>query len=302
MRLQSITDFVKQGGVGPFEKLFGRKPSVNKFRPFGCLAYVFQHEIKRKKLDSKSIPCILLATLEHGNYRVYDLATKKVYVSRHVVFSETEFPACIVTKKSRVDCAESQSDSSDYDISLRTGTDDSENSSSQPDSEGEEVEESSDIAADGDDEEGQEDEVDEEEDQVDQDDEDEHDERDVQGGAHEIADHDYAIQNTPTTGSRCSPVVKPRHRYPSRERKPPSGFWANVATRSTCHDIDNKTVLNHIRDLQQCHTTQPIETDTPSLKAALKSPDRDLWEAAIHEELESLRKAETWDEGTRQRA
>jgi hypothetical protein len=79
--------------MSPFEKLYGRKPSLNKFRPIGCLAYVFQHEIKRKKLDRKSIPCILIVTLEHGNYRVYDLATKKVYVSRHVVFSETEFPA-----------------------------------------------------------------------------------------------------------------------------------------------------------------------------------------------------------------
>jgi hypothetical protein len=125
------------GKVIPFGKLFGRKPSVNKFRPFGCLAYVFQHESKRKKLDNKSIPCILLSTLEHGNYRVYDLATKKVYVSRHVVFSETDFPACIVTKKSRVDCVESQSDSSDYDISLRTGTDDSEKTSNQPDSQDE---------------------------------------------------------------------------------------------------------------------------------------------------------------------
>jgi hypothetical protein len=34
------------------------------------------------KLDSKSIPCIIRATLEHGNYHVYDMATKKVYVSR----------------------------------------------------------------------------------------------------------------------------------------------------------------------------------------------------------------------------
>jgi hypothetical protein len=104
--------------MSTFEKLYGRKPSVNKFCPFGCLAYVFQHESKRKKLDSMSIPCILLATLEHGNYRIYDVATKKVYVSRHVVFSGTEFPACILTKKSRGNCMESQSDYSDSCIFL----------------------------------------------------------------------------------------------------------------------------------------------------------------------------------------
>jgi hypothetical protein len=62
-------------------KLFGRNPSVNKFRPFGCLVRDFKHERTRKKLDSKSILCILLATLEHGYYRVFDLAAKKVYVS-----------------------------------------------------------------------------------------------------------------------------------------------------------------------------------------------------------------------------
>jgi hypothetical protein len=102
------------------------------------------------------------------------------------------------------------------------------------DSEDEEVEDLSDSAEDGDDEEGQEDEDDEEGDQVDQDDQDEHDEQGGQG-----ADHDYAVKNPPTTGSRSSPVVKTRHRYPSRERKPPSGFWANVSARSTCHDIEN---------------------------------------------------------------
>jgi hypothetical protein len=108
--------------MSSFEKLYGRKQSVNKFRPFGCLAYVFQHGNKRKKLDSKLIPCILVAKLEHGNYRVYDLTTKSVYVSRHVVFSETEFPACILTKKSRADYTESQSDYSDSGISLGMGT------------------------------------------------------------------------------------------------------------------------------------------------------------------------------------
>jgi hypothetical protein len=70
----------------------------------------------------------------------------------------------------------------------------------------------------------------------------------------------------------------------------------NTATRATCHDIDNRKVLNNLRSLQQCHTSQPVDTDTPSLKVALNSQNSDLWEAAIHEELESLREAQTWDE------
>jgi hypothetical protein len=54
--------------------------------------------------------------------------------------------------------------------------------------------------------------------------------------------------------------------------------------------------LNNLHSLQQCHTSQPDDTDTPSLKVALKSQNSDLWEAAIHEGLEPLRKAQTWDE------
>jgi hypothetical protein len=91
-------------------------------------------------------------------------------------------------------------------------------------------------------------------------------------------------------------VLKSRHRYLSRERKQPLHFWVNTATRATCHDIENKNVFNNLRSPQQCHTSQPVETDTPSLKVALKSQDSDLWEATIHEELESLREAQTWDE------
>jgi Reverse transcriptase (RNA-dependent DNA polymerase) len=87
-----------------------------------------------------------------------------------------------------------------------------------------------------------------------------------------------------------------RHRYPSRERKQPLSFWANTATRATRDDIANRNVLNNLRNLSQCHNSQPVETDTPSLKVALKSQNSDLWEAAIHEELESLREAQTWDE------
>jgi Reverse transcriptase (RNA-dependent DNA polymerase) len=72
-------------------------------------------------------------------------------------------------------------------------------------------------------------------------------------------------------------------------------FWANTGTPATCLDINNRNVLNNLRSLQNCHTSHPVDTDTPSLKVALKSQNSDLWEAAIHEELESLREAQTRD-------
>jgi hypothetical protein len=148
--------------MSPFEKLYGRKPSVNKFRQFGCLAYVFQHESKRKKHDSKSILCILLETLENRNYRIDDLSTKKVFVSRHVVFSETEFPACILTKKSRANSTDSQSDYSDPGISLGTGTHNSSGNDSEANSKFEGDEEAS---ADGEQDQNDKEDQDDEEDQ-----------------------------------------------------------------------------------------------------------------------------------------
>jgi hypothetical protein len=82
----------------------------------------FNTKANARKWTAGHFRGILLATLEHGKYRVYDLPTKKVYLSRHVVSSETEFPACILTKRSRADCTESQSDYSISGISLGTST------------------------------------------------------------------------------------------------------------------------------------------------------------------------------------
>jgi hypothetical protein len=201
-----------------------------------------------------------------------------VYVGRHVVFSETEFLAYVLTKESRADCMESQSDYSDSGISLVTGTHSSSGDDSESKSEFEGDEEAS---------------ADCEQDRDDDDDEDDEEDKDEvdhenQGGAGKSADDEYAAQRSPYIGSTAE---KSRYRYPSRERKQPSSFWANTATRATCHDIDNRNILNNLRSLQQCHTSQPADTDTPSLKVALKSQNSDLWEAAIHDELESLLEA-----------
>jgi hypothetical protein len=44
---------------------------------------------------------VLLANLEHGNYRLFELSTSKVHVSRHVVFDENVFPARATTSESQ---------------------------------------------------------------------------------------------------------------------------------------------------------------------------------------------------------
>jgi cobalamin biosynthesis protein CobT len=150
---------------------------------------------KRKKLDSKSILCILLATLQHGNYRVYDLATKKVHVSRNVVFSETEFPAYILSSKRRDDCMESQSDFSDSSKSLGMGTHSSSGDVSEANFE---FERDGEASADGEEDQDGEEVQDAEEFQ----DEDDHE---SQGGTGESADNEYAAQRSPSIGTKRSP-------------------------------------------------------------------------------------------------
>jgi hypothetical protein len=60
-------------------------------KTFFCLdefLYVSLEESKRKKLEIKSKKCILLANLDYGNYRLLELSTRKVHVSRHDTFNE----------------------------------------------------------------------------------------------------------------------------------------------------------------------------------------------------------------------
>ncbi|KAL0432365.1 UNVERIFIED_CONTAM: Retrovirus-related Pol polyprotein from transposon TNT 1-94 [Sesamum latifolium] len=72
----------------PEEAWSGRRPSVEYFRIFGCIAYAIQ---KRSKLDDKG-KCIFLGVCEQSKaYKLYNPITKKVVISRDVVFNEAEF-------------------------------------------------------------------------------------------------------------------------------------------------------------------------------------------------------------------
>jgi hypothetical protein len=73
----------------PQEAWSGYKPSVAHLRIFGCLAYSQVPETKRKKLDDCGEKCIFLGYSEESKAnKLYNPLTKKLVVSRNVIFDE----------------------------------------------------------------------------------------------------------------------------------------------------------------------------------------------------------------------
>ena len=78
--LQSITSY---------ESWHVRKPSVAHLCAFGCLAYALVLVQHRRKLNDKAVKCIFVGyRLENKGYRLYHPQTKRILVSRDVVFVE----------------------------------------------------------------------------------------------------------------------------------------------------------------------------------------------------------------------
>lgn len=72
--------------VTPIEEFTGRKPDVANLRVFGSSAMAYVPKVNRKKWDPKSRSCVLVGYADCSKgYRVYDPATKQVFVSRDVV-------------------------------------------------------------------------------------------------------------------------------------------------------------------------------------------------------------------------
>ena len=78
--LQSIT---------PYEAWHGKKPSIGHLRVFGCLAYALVPMQQRRKLDDKAVKCIFVGySAESKGYRLYHPQSKRILISRDVVFVE----------------------------------------------------------------------------------------------------------------------------------------------------------------------------------------------------------------------
>ena len=78
----------------PYQKLFHKKPTYDHLKTFGSLCYPNNNHSFLHKLAPRSAPSIFLGyPTNHKGYRCMDLKTRKIIISRHVVFDETIFPA-----------------------------------------------------------------------------------------------------------------------------------------------------------------------------------------------------------------
>ncbi len=76
-------------GMTPEEKFTDKKLDVSHLRVFGCIAYVHGPDEKRSKLDPKAEKCIFIGySLEQKGYRCFNPSTRKLQVSRYVMFDE----------------------------------------------------------------------------------------------------------------------------------------------------------------------------------------------------------------------
>ncbi|RVW71220.1 Retrovirus-related Pol polyprotein from transposon TNT 1-94 [Vitis vinifera] len=67
----------------------GRNPSVRHFKVFGCLCYSQVPKERRSKLDETSEKCIFMGySSQSKGYRLYNLKTNKLIISRYVIFYE----------------------------------------------------------------------------------------------------------------------------------------------------------------------------------------------------------------------
>jgi hypothetical protein len=77
----------------PYAWLHKTPPSYEHLLVFGCLCYPNLQATSPHKLAPRSIACVFLGyPSTHKGYRCLDLCTRRIIISRHVVFDEFVFP------------------------------------------------------------------------------------------------------------------------------------------------------------------------------------------------------------------
>ena len=92
--LYNVTANRGNGYKTPFEVWTGNQPAINDLRVFGCLAYAHQYE-RDHKLAPKSKKFIHIGNgISQGTkaWKLLDPESKRIILSRDVIFIENEFP------------------------------------------------------------------------------------------------------------------------------------------------------------------------------------------------------------------
>ena len=77
----------------PYELLYRKPPYYNHLKTFGCLCFATNTLPQKDKFIPRAYKCIFLGyTLGQKAYKVYDIDHHRIYISRDVVFHETNFP------------------------------------------------------------------------------------------------------------------------------------------------------------------------------------------------------------------
>ncbi|XP_024993949.1 uncharacterized protein LOC112527496 [Cynara cardunculus var. scolymus] len=80
------------GDKTPYELLYNQKPKYDHMRVFGCLTYFWSIETKGDKFEVRGRPGIFLGYPQGTKgYKIFDIESKKMVVSRDVKFHESTF-------------------------------------------------------------------------------------------------------------------------------------------------------------------------------------------------------------------
>lgn len=79
--------------LSPYEALHGKAPDYTSLRAFGCKCFPYLRPYMKNKLDPKSLVSVFLGYNEkYKGYRCFYPPTGKVFISRHVLFDESQYP------------------------------------------------------------------------------------------------------------------------------------------------------------------------------------------------------------------
>lgn len=73
--------------------LYGRKPDLSYLKTFGCLGYATNVGPQKGKFEPRAHRCVFIGySPGQKAYKMYSLDSKKILISRAVIFYENSFP------------------------------------------------------------------------------------------------------------------------------------------------------------------------------------------------------------------